>query len=212
MLHTESFFYTASVTQVDKLGQLLKNQRGSVTHRDAVEEGINPRILSDWVKEGKLERVQRGVYRLPDAPQGTLDSWLEVSLRVPQGVVCLLSAAMFHELTTFAPSEIFVAIPNKAWRPELDWPPVRYFYFSGSAYNYGIEEHPTGSSAVRIYSPEKTVADLLRYRNKLGENLFLEALKTYLGRPGFSVPRLLGAARACRVEGLMQDYATTVLA
>lgn len=200
------------MTQSDKLEQLLENQQGTITHRDAVENDINPRLLSEWVEAGKLERAQRGVYRLPNAPQGTLDTWLEVSLRVPQGVVCLLSAALFHELTTFAPSEVFVALPNKAWRPKLDWPPVRYFYFSGATYDYGLEEHSTGAGIVKIYSPEKTVADLLRYRNKLGENLFLEGLKTYLGRPGFSVPKLLEAARACRVEGLMRDYATTVLA
>ena len=212
MLYTEVSFYTVIVTQTDKLEYLLESQRGIVTRNDAVEEGVNPRLLSEWVAEGKLERVQRGVYRSPDAPRGELDSWLEVSLRVPQGVVCLLSAARFHELTTFAPSEVFVALPNKAWRPKLDWPPVRYFYFSGSAYEYGIKEHPTGAGTVKIYSPEKTVADLLRYRNKLGENLFLEALKTYVSRRGFSVPKLLEAARACRVERLMQEYARTVLA
>ena len=200
------------MTQAEKLESLLKVQQGTITRSDAVEEGINPRLLSEWVGAGKLERVQRGVYRSPDAPQGTLDTWLEVSLRVPQGVVCLLSAARFHDLTTFAPSEVFVALPNKAWRPKLDWPPVRYFYFSGSSYGYGTEEQSTDAGVVKIYSAEKTVADLLRYRHKLGENLFLEALKTYLSRRGFSVPRLLEAARACRVEGLMRDYARTVLA
>ena len=200
------------MTQADKLEYLLESQQGIITRGDAVEEGVNPRLLSEWVETGKLERVQRGVYRSPDALRGELDTWLEVSLRVPQGVVCLLSAARYHDLTTFAPSEVFMALPNKAWRPKLDWPPVRYFYFSGSAYSYGIEEHAKGAGTVNIYSPEKTVADLLRYRNKLGENLFLEALKTYLAGPGFSVPKLLEAARACHVEGLMQDYAKTVLA
>lgn len=200
------------MAQTDELEQLLENQWGLVTYSDAINRGINPRLLSEWVKAGRLERVQRGVYRSPDAPRGELDSWLEVSLRVPQGVVCLLSAARFHELTTFAPSEIFMAIPNKAWRPKLEWPPVRYFYFSGSAYAYGVEEHSTAAGSVKIYSQEKTVADLLRYRNKLGESLFLEALKTYLSQHSFRVPKLLEAARACRVEGLMQDYARTVLA
>lgn len=211
-MNTEDLFYTGTMPQAARLAHLLTVQLGVITRRDAVEAGVNPRLLSEWVKAGKLERVQRGVYRAPEAPQGTLDAWLEVSLRVPQGVVCLLSAARFHELTTFAPSEVFVALPNKAWRPRLDWPPVRYVYFSGSAYRYGIQEHPTAAGVVKLYSPEKTVADLLRYRHKLGENLFLEALKTYLGGRGFSVPGLLEAARACHVEGLMQDYAKTVLA
>ena len=88
---------------------------------------------------------------------------------------------------------------------------MRYAYFSNSTYSYGIEEHRAGTGIVPIYSAEKTIADLLRYRNKLGEALFLETLKTYLRRSGFSVPRLLEAARACRIEGLMRDYATTVL-
>ena len=193
------------MTQAEKLESLLKVQQGTITRSDAVEEGINPRLLSEWVGAGKLERVQRGVYRSPDAPQGTLDTWLEVSLRVPQGVVCLLSAARFHDLTTFAPSEVFIALPNKAWRPKLDWPPVRYFYFSGSSYGYGVEEQPTDAGVVKIYSAEKTVADLLRYRNKLGresvfgsaQDLSLSARlqRTEVARGGACLPRRRADAR-----------------
>jgi predicted transcriptional regulator of viral defense system len=198
--------------QATKLEQLFKHHAGVLTYYEAVEAGINPRLLSEWVEAGKVERVQRGVYRLVDAPAFTLDTWLELSLRIPKGVICLLSAAMVHELTTFVPSEVFVALPNKAWRPKIEYPPVRYFYFSGSAYDYGIEDYKTGAGIIKLYSVEKTVADLLRYRNKLGQNLFLEALKTYLARKNFRIPKLLEAARSCGVEKLMLEYSSTVLA
>jgi predicted transcriptional regulator of viral defense system len=198
--------------ETTKLEHLFEKHAGVLTYREAVAAGINPRLLSEWVEEGKAERVQRGVYRLVDAPAFTFDTWLELNLRIPKGVICLLSAAMVHELTTFVPSEVFMALPNKAWRPKIEYPPVRYFYFSGSAYDYGIEDYKTGAGTFKLYSLEKTIADLLRYRNKLGQNLFLEALKTYLGTKNFRIPKLLEAARACGVEKLMLDYTTTVLA
>ncbi len=208
---TEVSFYTGMMTQAAKLEHLLATGQGTVTRREVLDAHINPRVLSEWVAAGRLERVQRGVYRAPSAPPLALETWREVALRVPQGVVCLLSAASFHELVTFVPSEVFLAIPNKAWRPQLAWPPIRYFYFSEVTYSYGVQDQPSGTGTVKIYSPEKTLADLLRYRHKLGEALFLEALKTYLGRRGFSVPRLLEAARACRVERAMERYASVVL-
>lgn len=153
-----------------------------------------------------------GSNRTPGAPPLALETWHEVALRVPQGVVCLLSAALFHELVTFSPSEVFLAIPNKAWRPQLAWPPVRYFYFSQATYSYGVQNESSGTGSVNIYSPEKTLADLLRYRHKLGEALFLEALKTYLGRRGFSVPRRRNDAALRQCGARMKDVAASVKA
>lgn len=200
------------MTPEQRLEQLFRDKHGLITRTDALQAGVHPRHLSGWLQAGRVERVQPGIYRLIEAEPFTHEELLEIALRAPRGVVCLLSAASFHDLSTTVPSQVFLALPPKAWRPQIEFPPVRYYHFSGTAYSFGIEAHQVGPGTVRVYSAEKTVADLLRYRGKLGNNLFLESLKTYLRRRGSTVERLLDAARACRVEGLMRDYATTVLA
>ena len=200
------------MTQRQHLEQLFHQHDGLLTTSEVINAGLRPHLLAQLIESGQVERTARGVYRLTDAPPMPFDGWLEASIRVPHGVVCLLSAAMHHELTTFVPNELFLAIPNKAWRPKLEWPPVRYFYYPDQAYEYGVEEHAVGSHTVRIYNPEKTVADLLKYRHKLGEGLFLEALKTLTAGRKFNINRLMDAARACRVAPLMQHYASVVLA
>jgi predicted transcriptional regulator of viral defense system len=194
------------------LVRLFRERHGPVRWGEVVAAGIHPRHLAHLLEQGRIERVERGLYRWVEAEPLGYEEWLVVAHRVPRGVICLLSAAHFHHLTTFVPGEVQVALPNKSWRPRLSFPPVRYFYFSGEAYRYGVEEHRLEGGSLRVYSAEKTLADLLRYRNKLGREIFLEALKTYLGRPGYSLPRLLEAARACRVERRMREYAGVVLA
>jgi predicted transcriptional regulator of viral defense system len=200
------------MTPRERLEHLFWQRHGLLRWADVVGAEIHPRHLERLRKEGRVERIQRGLYRWVDAEPLGYEEWLEVAFRVPEGVICLASAAHYHELTTFVSGEVYVALPNKAWRPKLDFPPVRYVYFSDEAHQYGVEEHPVGAGTVKVYSAEKTLADLLRYRNKLGKELFLEALKTYLSRRGYSVPKLLEAARVCRVERLMREYTVTVLA
>jgi predicted transcriptional regulator of viral defense system len=194
------------------LERLFLQHNGILRRTQVIEAGLRPHLLSDLLQDGQIERTAPGVYRLREAAPLEFDAWLEAVLRVPQGVVCLLSAAMHHQLTTFVPNELFLAIPNKAWRPRLEYPPIRYFYYSQKVHEYGVEQHPIGNIKVPIYSPEKTVADLLRYRSKLGEGLFIEALKTLTEQPNFRVSKLMDAARACKVEKAMQHYASVVLA
>lgn len=195
----------------EKLSQLFR-QHGLIRWADLEQWKVHPRYLRQLLQQNKVERVQHGLYRWIETQPSSYEEWVEVAYRVPQGVVCLLSAARFHCLTDFVVGELQMALPNKAWRPQIIFPPVRYFYFSSQSYPFGIEEHFFESGVVRIYSVEKTLADLLRYRNKLGKEIFLQSLKTYLGKPRYNVSRLLQAAQVCRVEDLMREYVTTVLA
>lgn len=187
---------------METLQRLLREYGGIVTRRQTDAAGIEPHLLTRWVREGRLERVQRGVYRRPEAPLLAEEGWLEVGLRIPYAVLCLRSALAYHGLTTYIPKAVDIAVPQNRYSPKLEYPPVRVHYFSPSTYDYGqqvvkIEGHP-----LKVYGPEKTLADLLRFAGRYGEDLFLEGLKNYLARrrPRPDLFKLLEAARVCRVE------------
>jgi predicted transcriptional regulator of viral defense system len=129
-----------------------------------------------------------------------------IDTTVPHAVTCLLSALQFHELGTQAPYEIWLAIDRKAWKPVVDWPPLRVVRFSGEALAFGVETHTLEGVSVKITSREKTVADCFKYRNKIGLDVALEALRDYLRSRRRSVDELIRAARVCRVARVMQPY------
>ena len=163
-----------------KLLALFQQKQGLLCRQDVLDAGIHPRALTDLVQQGHIERVQRGMYRL-QASQGFAYDWLlEVSYCVPKGVVCLLSALDFHDLTTFIPHDIHMAVPIGSHLPTFDYPSVRLHQFGARTYGYGIESHRVGAGMIRVYSIEKTLADMLRLQRRYGITHFLEALKTYM--------------------------------
>lgn len=186
---------------------MVKRQDGLVRARDFRKAGIPTAYLTRLCREGILERIGRGVYRLANSDVGQYHDFAVAAEQVPNGVICLLSALVFHELTDENPLEVWMAIDVKARRPRLSYPPVRFCRFSGAALTEGVATHRLEGAEVRIYAPEKTLADCLKYRNKIGLEVFLTALKRYLRRP--ARPRLddlLRYASLCRVEKLMRRY------
>lgn len=173
--------------------------------RDLAEQGINGNRLQRLVQAGKVERVGRGLYRAGQADETEYHSWVQAALLVPQGVICLLSALRFHELTTQAPFEVWLAIGNKAWRPTVTDVPLRIHYFSGPSLTSGIEEHLLAGVPVKIYGAAKTVADCFKFRNKIGTDVALEALRTYLGQR-LAEKDLWHYAKICRVQKVMVPY------
>lgn len=163
------------------------------------------------VEEGKLERVSRGLYRLVDAPPPAHADLAIVAAKVPDGVVCLISALAFHELTTEIPHEVYLAIRRTARPPSIDYPPVRSFRFGDKAFSAGIETYKDGTVTLRIYCREKTLADCFKYRNKIGLETCLEALRTYRGLRGFDADALFRYAKVCRVANVMRPYVESVL-
>ncbi len=131
---------------------------------------------------------------------------VEAAKRVPAGIVCLLSALAFHGMTTQSPHEVWVAIDVKARKPKTDWPPMRIVRFSGRARTFGVEEHVIEGVEVKVTSRAKTVADCFKYRNKIGIDVAVEALRDYLGKRGRSMDDLLRAAEVCRVSRVMKPY------
>lgn len=185
---------------------LFREHQGVLRTSQALQLGIAPRTLYALRDAGTLIEVSRGLYRLANLPPLSQPDLVTVAMRIPRGVICLISALAYHDLTTQIPHAVHVALPRDAEKPRLDYPPIRLFWFSGQALTTGVEKHNLDGVTVKIYSPEKTVADCFKYRNKIGLNIALEALKRCRERNRCSVQRLLHFSRICRVEKVMRPY------
>jgi len=173
--------------------------------RDLIALGISREYLSQLCKRGIIERVARGLYRLPNAEVSIQHTMVEAVKRVPHGVICLLSALRFHAITTQSPFEVWLAIDVKARLPKVDIP-IRVVRFSGSASQEGIEEHLVEGVTLRVYSIAKTVADCFKYRNKIGLEVALEALREAQRARRVSMDDLWRFAKVCRVANIMRPY------
>jgi predicted transcriptional regulator of viral defense system len=190
---------------------LFREQGGILRTGEALRLGIHPRTLYAMRDSGLLEQLSRGLYRLAELPPLSNPDLVTVALKVPQAVICLVSALAFHELTTQIPHFVDIALPNRAERPRLDYPPQRIFRFSGLAWSEGIETQRLDDVPVRIYGPEKSIADSFKYRRKLGLDIPLEALSLYRQADNVDVGKLLHYARICRVEKVMRPYLEALL-
>lgn len=179
---------------------------GVLRTRDAMNLGIHPETLYKMRDSGKLATLARGLYRISDLPPLGNPDLATVAMKVPGSVICLISALAFHELTTQIPHEVYIALPRGSEPPRLDHPPLRIFWFTKNAFEFGVESHKLDGARVRIYSPEKTVADCFKYRNKIGMDTAREALKLYLERKRRNLQVLLEAAEVCRVSRVMRSY------
>lgn len=189
----------------EKLVDLVRS-RGLIRPRDLEPLEISRISLTRAVRRGELERVGRGLYGLPERQVSEHGALAEVARRVPKGVVCLLSALRFHGLTTQAPFQIWLAIDNKAVAPRLDYPPLRIVRFSGAALTEGVEEHVVDGVVVRITGVAKTVADCFKYRNKIGLDVALEALREAWRERRMTSDDLWRHAKTCRVANVMRPY------
>ena len=184
----------------------LARDMGVLRPRDLARQGLPADYLWRLYRKEKLERVGRGLYALPGADLTEHHTLAEAALRVPRGVVCLLSALRFHDLTTQAPFEIWMAIDVKARRPKEEIIPLRIVRFSGEALSAGVEAHEVEGIDVRVYNPAKTVADCYKYRNKIGLDVAIEALRDCWRRRMATADDLFRYARVCRVERVMRPY------
>lgn len=196
---------------VNEAIDIFRDHGGILRTAVAIERGIHPATLYAMRDQGILEQLSRGVYRLADLPPLGHPDLVTVALRAPQSVVCLISALAFHEMTTQIPREVHIAIERGAEYPRIDHPPVHVYRFSDAAYSEGIEEHELDGVLVRVYSPEKTLADCFKYRNKIGLDTAIEALRFYRERKPLKVGEILRFAKVCRVANIMQPYLESTL-
>ena len=184
----------------------LARQQGVLRARDLQAHGLPRVCLQRLERRGLLKRLSRGLYLLPGIELNEQHTLAEVCKRVPQAVVCLLSALRFHDLTTQSPSEVWIAIGIKARRPKEESLPLRIVRFSGPALEGGIEEHIVEGVLVRVYGPAKTVVDCFRYRNKIGLDVALEALRACRDDPRYSMDEIWRYASTCHMTSVMRPY------
>jgi predicted transcriptional regulator of viral defense system len=197
--------------RLEEARTVFRRHGGMMRMAEAVGAGIHRRALYALRDSGALEQLSRGLYRLADAPSLRNPDLVTVARRVPRGVICLVSALAFHELTTQVPHEVYLAVPRASECPRIDYPPVRVFRFGPGPFAAGVEEHKINGVAVRIYSPEKTLADCFKYRNKIGLDTAVEALRRYRDRRKVNVEAVLRYAQVCRVSNVMRPYLEAVL-
>jgi predicted transcriptional regulator of viral defense system len=185
---------------------IFREHHGILRTSEALELGIHARTLYAMRDAGMLDRLARGLYRLAELPPLTNPDLVVVALKVLDGVICLVSALAFHDLTTEIPRAVDVALEKGSRRPRLKHPPLRVFWFSGPAWREGADTYQLDEIPVRITTPAKTVADMFKFRRRLGLDIALEALKEYRGRESFDVDGLLRYARICRVEEVITPY------
>lgn len=184
----------------------LIGKMGLVRPRELEAEGISRVQLARLVNEGLVVRQARGIYTVPAHAPTEAHSLAQVAKRVPNAVFCLFTALRFHNLTTQSAPEVWIALPEKARRPQLDYPRLRVARFSGPALTEGIEEHSAEGVEIRVYSAAKTVADCFKYRNKVGIDVAVEALRDFSRKHRGGANDLARFARICRVSRVMQPY------
>lgn len=190
---------------------LFRQHGAGLRMAEALRLGIHRRRLYAMRDAGIVVLVSRGLYRLASLDPLAYPDLVSVAMRVPHGVVCLISALSFHEMTTQVPHAIDVALERGKTKPRLDYPPTHFTWFSGPAFHEGIETHELDGVPVRIYSAEKTLVDCFRYRNQVGMDVFLEALRLWRERRNQRLGALLVYARMRHVERGMRPYLEAVL-
>lgn len=202
---------TATDKQVEAARRVFRRGGGILRTGDAIDHGVHPRTLYAMRDAGTLERLDRGLYRLSDLPPLSDPDLVTVANKIPKGVVCLISALHFHDITTQIPHAVSIAVRRGTEPPRLDYPPIHLYWFSGEAFTSGVELHHIDNTPVQIYSAEKTLADCFKYRNKIGMDTVLEALTLYRDQHKPKPKKLIEYAKVCRVENVMRPYLEALL-
>jgi len=190
---------------IEKALDVFRQHDSILRTSQAIQLGIAPRTLYALYEAGLLVKVTRGVYRLAEAEPLSNADLIQVAFRIPKGIICLISALSYHNLTTQIPHQVYVALPLDAEKPRLAYPPVRLFWLSKPVYSAGIDEHLMDGTTISIYNREKTIADCFKYRNKIGLDIALEAFKEGIDQD-CDIELIMEYARINRVEKVMRPY------
>ena len=195
-----------TISRMERAIAAFQKNGGVLRTTDALRAGIHPATLYSLHKDGRLEKLSRGIYKVAGRLPLSNPDLVMVATRIPTGVICLLSALSFHDLTTHVPHKVDIALPSGAEQPRLEQPPFKVYRFTGKSFTEGIEEHIIDGVRVRVYSVEKTLADCFKFRNKIGIDTAVEALRLYRQRGKIKSGELMKFAVICRVKDVMQPY------
>lgn len=203
--------FSIHTSAAERALSIFKANSGVLTTRSAMKLGIHPRTLYALRDDQLLERLDRGLYRVADGKPLDNPDFVTVALKVPKGVICLISALAFHRMTTQVPHAVYLAIAANDQAPALRYPPTRLFWYSKAAFEDGVITVHMDRINVRIYSPERTLADCFKYRNKIGIDVCVEALNLYRRRGRMKLDKVEHYAKLCRVERVMRPYMEAIL-
>jgi len=197
---------------MEEIIKIFEKNKGYARMVELKKANIHTRRIAQAVQQGIIEKIKPGLYKLANYEHDEHESFAEVNHANTKAVICLTSAAEYYGLTTFNPSYITVAVPHNTPKFKLDYPPIKVYYFADSYYWPGIETLKTKSGIVRIYNKEKTIGDLFRYINKIGEEIAVESLKTYLqNRKERNIPKLIEYAEICGVKKKIEPMVKAIL-
>ena len=188
-----------------RVADLIRN-KAVVTVKEVLAEKISRNTLANLAKKGELVRLKPGVYESIYRDISENESLVDVSAQAPKAIITLLSALQFHGLTTQNPNHVWIAFPRGQRVPKITYPPIRHFIFSDKPYVYGAEKHEVQGVTIQVYSIAKTIADCFKYRNKIGLDVALEALKEGLRENKATRDEIWNAAKICRVQNIIRPY------
>jgi len=190
---------------------IFKANNGMLNTSKAIKAGINPKTLYELRDKGIIVQISRGIYRLSEKEELSNPDITIAALKIPKGVICLISALSFHNITTQIPHKVDIALPQNTHKPRLTFPPIRAFYFSGNHFTEGIEIHEIDGVEVKVYNPAKTIVDCFKFRNKIGIDIAVEALKMAYREKKVKPAEIIKYAKICRVEKIIMPYLETIL-
>ena len=188
--------------------KFFQNGNGYARMKDLKQAGFHTRKIKDMLNTGIIEKIKPGLYRLNDSSvrKDFYQDFVDACRLIPKGVVCLISALEYHNLTAVNPYKIYIAIPNKSKPQTIHYPPVEFYYFRESSYSFDIETVSVRKDSFRVYGREKTICDMFRFRDRLGEDIALEALNNYLKLESADLNKLRSYAVNCRVKSVILPY------
>ncbi len=190
----------------EKIKEVFYVNNGYIRTKDISSKGINRVYLRDLINEGVIERIKQGLYRWKDAKFDVEEELINVSKIIHNGVICLVSALAYYELTTYTPGEYTIAVRRNYNIKLPDYPPIKLYYFSDKYYMDGVEKIDVNGNIIKIYNIEKTLCDCLRYGNKISKDIIVESIKEYVKRKDKNISKLMGYAANAKVKDVVQKY------
>jgi len=191
--------------------EFLKKRGGIVSYKEIIKAGFNKAFLKDNLNSGRIQKVDRALYRLSDGITLSNPDLVAVSIKVSKGVICLLSALAFHEATSEIPHYVNIAIPRGAWANKINYPPVKFYHFAPKVWKAGIEKFEIEGYEIKVYSLAKTIGDCFKFRNKIGMNIAREALKIAITEKGVQPKEIMQYAEICRVANIIKPILEAML-
>ena len=190
----------------EKIKEVFYVNHGYIRTKDINSKGINRKYLRDLINEDTIERIKRGLYRWKDAKFDVEEELINVSKIIQHGVICLVSALAYYELTTYTPGEYTIAVRRNYNIKLPDYPPIKLYYFSDKYYMDGVEKIDINGNIIKIYNIEKTICDCLRYGDKISKDIIIESIKEYVKRRDKNISKLMNYAAKAKVKDVVQKY------